>query len=326
VDGAPTVTPAFSIQAARLEEAQEICARLQRFNRETGGLSFEPLWLCARDPAGALLGGVVADLYLGWLAVEALWVDEAARGQGLGQALLAQAEAQALTLGAQAVVLDRFAWQAQRFYERRGYRVFAHLEDFPAGQPRLFLHKRLQSPPPSQAHSEPEAAIQISPALPADGPALRQMLELYQHDLSDIWDQDLDQQGCFGYALPGETAERGRRAYLLRVKGRYAGFALLSHRLKVAGAGRSGQAEQKGCWMEQFFILKKYRHQGLGQQLARAVFAAHPGYWELGQMLNNRAAQAFWRALIGELTRGRYVEHELRGGAWEGFVQCFDYS
>ncbi|MGF6243738.1 hypothetical protein P3T42_005503 [Paraburkholderia sp. GAS38] len=30
---------------------------------------------------------------------------------------------------------------------------------------------------------------------------LYRMLELYQHDLSDIWDQDLDVHGEYGYSI-----------------------------------------------------------------------------------------------------------------------------
>jgi hypothetical protein len=38
-------------------------------------------------------------------------------------------------------------------------------------------------------------------AAPHDRLPLQRMLELYQHDLSDIWDQDLDRHGEYGYPL-----------------------------------------------------------------------------------------------------------------------------
>ena len=38
----------------------------------------------------------------------------------------------------------------------------------------------------------------------------------------------------------------------------------------------------------------------------------------------NETAQAFWRDVIGQYTAGAFVEHELRGGWWEGRVQCFE--
>jgi hypothetical protein len=45
------------------------------------------------------------------------------------------------------------------------------------------------------------AALDIRLATVADRQPLQRMLELYQYDLSDIWDQDLDAAGEFGYGL-----------------------------------------------------------------------------------------------------------------------------
>jgi len=140
------------------------------------------------------------------------------------------------------------------------------------------------------------------------------MLELYQHDLSDIWDQDLDIHGEYGYPLDRYWSRPDCHPFVATVSGRYAGFALVDGSVKVGTTGH---------WMDQFFILKKYRRNGAGRVLARAVFDALPGAWEVGQMVRNESAQAFWRNVIDEYTNSAFVEHELRGGWWEGCVQCF---
>lgn len=44
------------------------------------------------------------------------------------------------------------------------------------------------------------ASLEVRPAAAADRLPLSRMLELYQHDLSDVWDQDLDVRGEYGYA------------------------------------------------------------------------------------------------------------------------------
>jgi predicted acetyltransferase len=157
--------------------------------------------------------------------------------------------------------------------------------------------------------------LEVRKARPDDRLPIFRMLELYQHDLSDIWDQDLDAHGEYGYALDRYWTDRECHPYVAVVGSRYAGFALVDGAVKVGGSGR---------WMDQFFIVKKYRRHGVGRRVAGEVFATLPGPWEVGQMFDNVAAQEFWRRVIGAYTQGRFTEHTLRGGWWEGYVQCFE--
>ncbi len=159
--------------------------------------------------------------------------------------------------------------------------------------------------------------ITIRKAVPEDRLPLSRMLELYQYDLSDIWDQDLDARGEYGYALDRYGTDARCHAFVALVDNQYAGFALVDGAVKVGSSG---------YWMDQFFILKKYRRSGAGKALAFAVFDALAGPWEVGQMLNNQPAQVFWRKVIGDYTAGDFVEHKLVGGWWEGYVQCFTSS
>ncbi len=43
--------------------------------------------------------------------------------------------------------------------------------------------------------------LELRKARPEDFPALQQMLEFYQYDLSDIWPQDADTEAKYGYNL-----------------------------------------------------------------------------------------------------------------------------
>jgi len=154
----------------------------------------------------------------------------------------------------------------------------------------------------------------VRPALPEDRLPVFRMLELYQYELSDIWDQDLDSHGEYGYALDHYWHQEGCHPFVATVAGKYAGFALVN---------RATRLGNDGYWMDQFFILKKYRRSGLGQMLARSAFMALSGQWEVGQMPSNIAAQAFWRKVIGAYTGNRFQEQELRTGPWQGVIQVF---
>lgn len=159
------------------------------------------------------------------------------------------------------------------------------------------------------------ARLSVTRALPVERQLQQRMLELYQHDLSDIWDQDLDEAGCFGYALDRYFDDHDCSPYIFKVDGRAAGFALVDGQVRVAGGD---------YWMDQFFVLKKYRAQGVGSAAAAEVFRLHPGKWQVGQMTGNLPAQAFWRRTVSEFSGGSYAEVQLVSGWWQGIVQSFD--
>lgn len=151
----------------------------------------------------------------------------------------------------------------------------------------------------------------------SDFPALQRMLELYQHDISDLYDQDLDERGEYGYDLTRHVDAVDSFAHVALVDGHYAGFALV---------GPAFVTQTDGWWMEQFFVLRKYRRGQVGAALARHVFQSHPGAWEVGQMPGNLPAQAFWRKVIGRISEGRYTESRLTEGRWKGVVQRFRFD
>ena len=117
---------------------------LASFNAaHTGGQKPQYLIVSLRDSAGAVVGGLVGATYLGWLHVHALWVPEELRGNGYGEKLLSRAEEEAVRRNCRRAFLETLSFQALGFYEKRGYRVFSKLEDFPIGGARYALTKDL---------------------------------------------------------------------------------------------------------------------------------------------------------------------------------------
>jgi len=103
---------------------------------------YAPLALALYDAAGQAVGGLWASTGYGWLYVQMLYVPEALRGQGVGQALMAQAEAEARRRGCHHAWVDT-QFGARSFYERLGYTVFGELPQYPPGYVRSFLQKPL---------------------------------------------------------------------------------------------------------------------------------------------------------------------------------------
>jgi predicted acetyltransferase len=145
--------------------------------------------------------------------------------------------------------------------------------------------------------------------------ALANMLELYQHDLADIWKQDVDNACRYGYDLSEyETALDESDAILLRSDGQWVGFAL-SNRKSFLEPAR---------WMDQFFILRGHRRKSFGKALAAYGLSTWPGKWEIGVMRENTPAYRFWKSTLQELGNViGCVECEFDNGWWSGQIFCF---
>lgn len=116
---------------------------LDAFNLSRAGeYGHSALRLFVRDE-GAIVGGLLADVYFGWMFVRILWLDERLRGQGHGAGLMRRAEATARERGCAGVWLDTFTFQAPEFYRHLGYEEFGRLDEYPPGFARHFFRKML---------------------------------------------------------------------------------------------------------------------------------------------------------------------------------------
>jgi len=159
--------------------------------------------------------------------------------------------------------------------------------------------------------------IEITPATITERPILRNLMELYQYDFSEFDGADLSSLGYYDYPyFDHYWVDPERTPFLMRVDGNLAGFALVARFNYFTGL--------KDNWvMAEFFILRKYRRQGVGEHAARFIFDQFPGEWQVGQILENQAAAAFWRKVIARYTHENFREHNLDNDNWRGPVQIF---
>ncbi|HZR80751.1 MAG TPA: GNAT family N-acetyltransferase [Candidatus Binatia bacterium] len=109
----------------------------------TGLPEYFPLALFLEAADGEVMGGVLGQLWGGWLHVTFVWVDRRARGRGHARRLIAAAERWALERGAIGVHLESFSFQAPGLYRKLGYEEFGVIDDFPPGHRQHFFRKRL---------------------------------------------------------------------------------------------------------------------------------------------------------------------------------------
>ncbi len=128
-----------------IETRRALGTAINAFNARDVPLDIERFALLLCDDAAELAAGLSGALSWGWLFVDALWVSDELRGRGIGRALMAGAEDYARAKDCHSAWLDTF--RAAGFYARLGYETFGVLGDYPPGQSRHFLRKRLRSGP-----------------------------------------------------------------------------------------------------------------------------------------------------------------------------------
>ncbi len=145
--------------------------------------------------------------------------------------------------------------------------------------------------------------LTLERATPNQSSLLSNLLELYIHDLSDIFSMKIGADGRFGYdKLPHYWSEPETHfAYLIRDCGEVAGFALVT---RGSPAGDSPDHLD----LAEFFVLRSYRRRGVGRRAAFALWDSLPGRWIVRVSVMNVAALPFWEGVVREYTRGAYSE------------------
>lgn len=159
--------------------------------------------------------------------------------------------------------------------------------------------------------------IQIIQAKIKNKSIIQNLMELYQYDFSEIENTDVDNHGRFGYKyLAHYWTGKNRKAFLIKVNGKIAGFVLINKHSYVAN-------DKNTNVMAEFFIMRKYRRKEIGTRVAMKIFDIFPGKWEVKQIEKNKIAQLFWRKIINKYTKGNFREINLNNKYWKGTAQIF---
>lgn len=161
-------------------------------------------------------------------------------------------------------------------------------------------------------------AVELQPATPETAPLLRNLVELYVHDMSEIFPVEIGPDGRFGYEkLPLYFSETsGRHAFLIRCGGRLAGFALVTR-------GSPASDDPEALDVAEFFVLRRHRRSSVGRRAAFALWDRLPGHWVVRVSAANRAGLPFWREIVREYAGGEFDETTRAGSPHDWHVFAF---
>ena len=113
------------------DDVEAVNRGLDAYNAaRTGTDDARKVGIFLRDETGQIVGGLCGWTWWGWLSIDTLWLDEAARGRGYGTRLVQQAEDLARARGCRHVILNTMSFQAPDFYRKLGYTEYATLDGF----------------------------------------------------------------------------------------------------------------------------------------------------------------------------------------------------
>ena len=122
-----------------------------------------------------------------------------------------------------------------------------------------------------------------------DKPVLRNLLQLYEYEFSDIEIgslADVNEHGLYDRPRYFEHywTETDRHPYLIRVDEKLAGFALVRRSSYVT-------SDEETCSISEFFVMRCYRLEGVGTRVATELFRLFPGRWEVAEVAANLGAR-----------------------------------
>jgi predicted acetyltransferase len=133
---------------------------------------------------------------------------------------------------------------------------------------------------------------------------MRNLLELYCHDMAEWFLFDANEVGLYSYASEKVWAND------IDVFLAYAGAVPVGFALVASAAAFVRDPDAKD--MEEFFVVRRHRRSGLGQALATHVWDLYPGRWLIRVYQGNLPAVPFWRGIITRYTHGNFTEEVRR--------------
>lgn len=132
-----------------------------------------------------------------------------------------------------------------------------------------------------------------------DKDKLYKLLQFALYDGSQYIDNDINDDLVFEYNwFDNYFIDSDRSAYFIKSGNKYLGMVMVNENFKF---------NEKGKTIAEFLIMPKYRRHHIGKKVAYDIFEKFKGDWEVQPMENNSIAYSFWKNIINEYTKGKYI-------------------
>ena len=158
--------------------------------------------------------------------------------------------------------------------------------------------------------------IEIIKATLDQKPILANLLELRAYDLTEHINFDIGDDGFYGYKnLPLYWKDSNRHPYLIYCDKKIAGLVLVQQGSPIS--------DDTSVWdIAEFFIMRKYKRQGLGSAVATQIWEQFKGTWQVRVFMGNKIAYQFWLQAIKKFisVEPSTTKLTLKGNPWVVFL------
>jgi RimJ/RimL family protein N-acetyltransferase len=135
--------PAISVERTIGATKRAVLGGLVRYNEQKMGKQKYRRFAISLKEKGAIVGGIVGEVWMTVLFIQLFWIEEKFRGKGHGGKLVKKLEEEARRFGAVRSYVDTMSVQAPKFYRACGYKKFGTIDGYPGGVTRYWLTKAL---------------------------------------------------------------------------------------------------------------------------------------------------------------------------------------
>ncbi|MDA0119177.1 GNAT family N-acetyltransferase [Vibrio sp. T11.5] len=143
--------------------------------------------------------------------------------------------------------------------------------------------------------------VQLVKIKPEERYVLENLFCYYVYDMSEYMKWNPTKDGHFdGYDVSKFDPywERDDHTpYFIKVNNEMAGFVLV----------RRYPSDPKRYDIEQFFVLRKFKGQGVGRGVLAQVVKAYPGKWQIRILQENSGALSFWKSAVSRIVGENYT-------------------
>jgi predicted acetyltransferase len=144
---------------------------------------------------------------------------------------------------------------------------------------------------------------------------LKNLGELYIYEVSQYSPIDVNELGLYDDLDELDTywTNENRHPFFIRVDGNLAGFVLVCDERQI-------EEIESNYAIDDFFVMHKYKRQGVGKYCAKYVFERFKGTWQIWFHPNNKSADKFWTNAINEYTNGAFEVKKNNAPYYDGTI------